>query len=154
MSADFSELIALSDTLKVAKKQMPRFLRTLIQQEGLYAVEQAKTITQQEHIFNTGDYMRNWDVGKPHRFGNRYFIRFFNNLHYAIHLEYGTRGHYVPGYWEGNQFVYKKGFPGGVYMRAQPGHFVMRRAIERTKTTQEARLKRKIDKYFQEAIPE
>lgn len=153
MKIDVTELMALSDNLKVAKKKAPDFLRTLIQQEGLYAVKQAKTITRNEHIVNTGDYMRNWDIGKPRRFGNRYSIRFFNNLHYAIHLEYGTRGHFAPGYWQGKQFIYDPLYPSGTYFPKQPGHFVMRNAIKRTQTTQEARLKRKINKYMREMIP-
>ena len=153
MSANLTALQAYCESLEALQDKFLEVMLKLVKQEGLYAVRQAKTITQQEHIFNTGDYMRNWEIGEPIVSGNQYSVEVHNNLHYAIHLEYPTRGHYVPGYWQGNLFIYQPGFPGGVYMRAQPGHFVMRRAIEQTKTTQDARLRRKIDKYFREAIP-
>lgn len=153
MSADLSALQAYCEALENLQDEFPAMMLKMVKQEGQYAVRQAKTITQQDNIINTGDYLRNWEIGEPVGSGGRYSVEVHNNLHYAIHLEYGTRGHFVPGYWEGNLFVYQPGFPGGTYFPKKPGHFVLRRAEQRTKTTQEARLKRKVSKYLREMIP-
>lgn len=153
MSADLAALQAYCEALEALQDQFPAMMLNMVRQEGQYAVRRAKSITQQEHIINTGDYLRSWEIGEPVISGDSYAIEVHNNLHYAIHLEYPTRGHYVPGYWEGNLFIYQPGFPGGTYFPKKPGHFVLRRAEQQTKSTQNARIRRKVNKYLREAIP-
>ena len=158
MSVDNSELIAFQQSLEKLIKDVPTVMNKLTVDEGRYARDQARKICKEEHIVNTGDYRRSWDSGKKAlRVGNSYKIDVFNNLDYAKHLEYGFRSHFVPGHWDGSTFVYQPGDPlGGMYV-GKPGsfvrgHFTMKRAIKRTRVSQDARLKRKIEKVIKESL--
>lgn len=162
MSVDNSELMAFQNQIQALKDDIPEIMDTLAVGEGRYARDQARKICKEENIANTGDYRRNFKSGtKAIRAGNSYKIDVFNNLDYAKPLEYGFRSHFVPGHWEGRSFVYmpndpqggmimpgKKKAPSG-YMR---GKFVLRRAIRRTKTTQAARLNRKMDRIIRQRM--
>ena len=98
---------------------------------------------------NTGDYRRNWKSDQTaKRAGRRYIVRFYNPLDYAGHLEHGFRSHFVPGHWEGHTFVYNRDDPeGGMFVGPKGGyvrgHFTMKRAVKRTKDSQQARVSRK-----------
>ena len=42
-------------------------------------------------------------------------------MEYASYVEYGHRqrpGRFIPGYWEGNQFIYQKGAKEGMVLKA------------------------------------
>ena len=148
MSVDNSELMAFQNQIQALKDDIPEIMDSLAVGEGRYARDQARKICKEENIVNTGDYRRNFKSGtKAIRAGNSYKIDVFNNLDYAKPLEYGFRSHFVPGHWEGNSFKYQRNDPdGGMYVGPAGGyvrgHFTLRRAIRRTKTTQAARLNR------------
>ena len=76
-----------------------------------------------------------------------YKIDVFNNLDYAKPLEYGFRGHFVPGHWDGKSFVYQPKDPqGGMFVHSLiPGHYTLERAVNATKRTQNARLQRRFE---------
>ena len=143
MSVDNSELLAFQNQIQALKDDIPEIMDSL-------AVG--------ENIVNTGDYRRNFKSGtKAIRAGNSYKIDVFNNLDYAKPLEYGFRSHFVPGHWEGNSFKYQRNDPdGGMYVGPAGGyvrgHFTLRRAIRRTKTTQAARLNRKMDRIIRQRM--
>lgn len=156
MSVDKRGLEQLQHTLEQIRRDMPDFMDQLVVQEGEVAVREAKSICTEDHISpsekgSTGDYRKNWACDKKaQRAGRIYRVGIFNNLVYAKHLEYGFRGHFVPGHWEGNSFVYNPGDPkGGMYVPYQRGRFVLKRAMHRVKVTQEARLQRKTDKWLE-----
>lgn len=158
MSVDNSELIAFQQSLEKLIKDVPKVMNKLAVDEGRYARDQARRICKEDGIVNTGDYRRNWSSGdRALQVGNSYKIDVFNNLDYAKHLEYGFRSHFVPGHWEGSTFVYVRNDPqGGMYV-GKPGsfvrgHFTMKRAIKRTRVSQDARLKRKIEKAIKESL--
>lgn len=99
-------------------------------------------------IINTGDYRRNFNSSsKAIRIGTAYKIDVFNNLDYAKPLEYGFRGHFVPGHWDGKSFVYQPKDPqGGMFVHSLiPGHYTLERAVNATKRTQNARLQRRFE---------
>ena len=107
------------------------------------------------------------DGTPPRKRGNSYEIDFYNNLDYAKHLEYGFRGHFVPAEHLNQAFInrykravnknrkkqklkrvnWKKQPFKGIYVGGKNGYvkgrFVLRRATQKTKTTQNARLTRK-----------
>ena len=66
---------------------------------------------------------------------------------YAKPLEYGFRGHFVPGHWDGKSFVYQPKDPqGGMFVHYLiPGHYTLERAVNATKRTQNARLQRRFE---------
>ncbi len=154
MSVDNSELVAFAAAIQALKDDVPDILDSLAVGEGMYARDQARKICKQDGIVNTGAYRLNFKCGKKAiRHGKAYKIDVFNNLDYAKHLEYGFRGHFVPGHWDGSSFVYQPKDPeGGMYVKFNPGHFVLRRAIKRTKTTQAARLDRKMNRIIQNRL--
>lgn len=148
MAVNHDGLINLEQALKQLEEDIPVIMDKLVVEEGRYARDQAVKICRQKNIHRTGHYMRGFDYGrKAIRAGMNYKIDVFNNVEYAKHLEYGFRGHWVPGRWEGKSFVYMKGYrDGGMYVPFTPGHFVLKTAIDYTKKTQDARLERKYQK--------
>lgn len=165
MSFDFHELTEFRERLDALKDDIPEIMSQLVIGEGVYAVKQARSICTEDGIVNNGTYRMNFHAGnkalmdpgrKMHdgspvqRNGTNYKIDVYNNLDYAKHLEFGFRSHFVPGYWSGHTFVYQPGFHGGMYVGPYNGfvrgHFTLRRAVRRTKQTQDARLGRKMDR--------
>ena len=158
MSVDNSELVAFQNQLQALENDIPEIMDQLAVGEGRYARDQARKICKEEGIVNTGDYRRNFKSGtKAIRAGRAYKIDVFNNLDYAKPLEYGFRSHFVPGHWEGSSFVYQKNDPEGGMFVGLPGgfvrgHFTLLRAVKRTKTTQAARLNRKMDRIINDRL--
>lgn len=158
MSVDNSELVAFQNQLQALENDIPEIMDQLAVGEGRYARDQARKICKEEGIVNTGDYRRNFKSGtKAIRAGRAYKIDVFNNLDYAKPLEYGFRSHFVPGHWEGSSFVYQKNDPEGGMFVGSPGgfvrgHFTLLRAVKRTKTTQAARLNRKMDRIIKDRL--
>lgn len=158
MSVDHTELLAFQNHLESLENNIPEIMDQLAVGEGRYARDQARRICKEETIVNTGNYRRNFKSGdKAIRAGSSYKIDVFNNLDYAKPLEYGFRSHFVPGHWDGNSFVYTKKDPeGGMYVGPYGGyvrgHFTLRRAIKRTKTSQAARLNRKMDRIIRDRL--
>lgn len=158
MSVDNSELVAFQNQLQALENDIPEIMDQLAVGEGRYARDQARKICKEEGIVNTGDYRRNFKSGtKAIRAGRTYKIDVFNNLDYAKPLEYGFRSHFVPGHWEGSSFVYQKNDPEGGMFVGPPGgfvrgHFTLLRAVKRTKTTQAARLNRKMDRIIKDRL--
>lgn len=158
MSVDNSELVAFQNQLQALENDIPEIMNQLAVGEGRYARDQARKICKEEGIVNTGDYRRNFKSGtKAIRAGHAYKIDVFNNLDYAKPLEYGFRSHFVPGHWEGSSFVYQKNDPEGGIFVGPPGgfvrgHFTLLRAVKRTKTTQAARLNRKMDRIINDRL--
>ena len=114
MSVNNSEMIAFQKALEALQNDIPEIMDRIVVQEGMYARDQARKICKEDGIVNTGNYRRNFKSGtKAIRAGNVYKIDVYNNLDYAGHLEYGFRGHWVPGYWDGGSFVYVKGYREG-----------------------------------------
>jgi hypothetical protein len=155
---DNSELVAFQNQLQALENDIPEIMDQLAVGEGRYARDQARKICKEEGIVNTGDYRRNFKSGtKAIRAGRAYKIDVFNNLDYAKPLEYGFRSHFVPGHWEGSSFVYQKNDPEGGMFVGPPGgfvrgHFTLLRAVKRTKTTQAARLNRKMDRIIMDRL--
>lgn len=158
MSVDNSELVAFQAQLQALENDIPEIMDQLAVGEGRYARDQARKICKEESIVNTGNYRRNFKSGtKAIRAGRSYKIDVFNNLDYAKPLEYGFRSHFVPGHWEGSSFVYQRNDPEGGIFVGPPGgfvrgHFTLLRAVKRTKTTQAARLNRKMDRIIKDRL--
>lgn len=152
---DLTQYIQQLETLKA---DIPAIMSKIAAGEGAYAVKLARLICKNDNVINTGAYRRNWQSDKTaKRSGRRYIVRFYNPLDYASHLEYGFRSHFVPGHWEGHTFIYGRNDPkGGMYVGPKGGyvrgHFVLKRAVKRTKDTQKVRVERKIMKEIKKKL--
>ena len=134
--------------LVALQADLPEIMDKLVVEEGLFAVKQARRICTEENIVSSNAYRSNFMCGtKAIRVGSNYKIDVFNNLDYAKPLEYGFRGHFVPGHWDGKSFVYQPKDPqGGMFVRSLiPGHYTLERAVNATKRTQNARLQRRFE---------
>lgn len=162
--SDTRDLQAFTTALQMLQADVPEMLNQLAVGEGAYAARQARDICKQEPgLINTGQYRLGFKAGTTaRRSGRAYQIDVYNGVDYAKHLEYGFRSHFIPGKWEGNTFVYipgykpPKGEPAGMYVGPPGGYvrgrYVMKRAVLRTKKTQEARLKRKMQRMVQDRL--
>lgn len=160
MSVKKTDLVNYIQQLQTLKNDVPEIMDEIAVGEGVYAVKQARLICKNDvpDIVNTGDYRRNWKSDrKAKRSGRRYIVRFYNPLDYAGHIEHGFRSHFVPGHWDGNTFVYNRDDPeGGMFVGPKGGYvrgrFTMKRAVKRTKDTQQARVNRKIDRAIKQRM--
>ena len=173
---DFKELEQFRDNLLAMKEDAPKIIEELLIGEGVYAVRQAQNIAKKEKMYDTGAYIANFHAGNkamqmgesrneydgapPRKKGNFYEIDFYNNLDYAGHLEKGFRSHFVPA--KHLSGYYRSKFPNGMWVGPRPkkkgeiayqeGKWVLKRAIKRTQTTQNARLTRKWERKVREYV--
>ena len=148
MGMKLDGLANFGKALVALQADLPEIMDHLAVGEGRFARDQARKICTEENIINTGDYRRNFKrSSKAIRTGTAYKIDVFNNLDYAKPLEYGFRGHFVPGHWDGRSFVYQLKDPqGGMFVHSLiPGHYTLERAVNATKRTQDARLQRRFE---------
>ena len=148
MGMKLDGLANFGKALVALQADLPEIMDHLAVGEGRFARDQARKICTEENIINTGDYRRNFkSSSKAIRTGTAYKIDVFNNLDYAKPLEYGFRGHFVPGHWDGRSFVYQPKDPqGGMFVHSLiPGHYTLERAVNATKRTQDARLQRRFE---------
>ena len=109
MGMKLDGLANFGKALVALQADIPEIMDKLVVGEGRFARDQARKICTEENIINTGDYRRNFNSSsKAIRIGTAYKIDVFNNLDYAKPLEYGFRGHFVPGHWDGKSFVYQE----------------------------------------------
>ena len=151
MGMKLDGLANFGKALVALQADIPDIMDKLVVGEGRFARDQARKICTEENIINTGDYRRNFNSSsKAIRIGTAYKIDVFNNLDYAKPLEYGFRGHFVPGkYLSG---TYRKKFPNGMYVKFTPGKYTLERAVEATKRTQDSRLERELNKEIKKRL--
>lgn len=61
-----------------------------------------------------------WAIIPVGQRGTHYTIALINNLVYASYVEYGHRqtpGRFIPGYWQGDRFVYDTNAQGGMVLK-------------------------------------
>lgn len=122
---DFREFEQLAEAFQKAldDRVIERFIQEFITEIGMRVLRKVKKRTP----VNNGELRRMWKIGTVERRGNSYVVEIFNNLEYSSFVEYGFRSHWVPGYWEGNTFVYdpgykpEKGEPAGMYVGPKDG---------------------------------
>ncbi|ALA07353.1 hypothetical protein OSIRIS_12 [Brevibacillus phage Osiris] len=104
-SFDMGDFERLAKAFQKANDErvVERFIRDFLL-EMAYRAE--RKIKKRTVVGPTGDLKKSWRVGKIEKRGNNYMVEIFSNLDYASFVEYGFRSHWVPGRWEGNQFVY------------------------------------------------
>lgn len=154
---DYRELKEFKKKLEKAKDGLPDKLGEMAVAEGVKFVKEAQRIVDNERIYASRNYKRSFhsdDTAKVE--GNKITVGVGNLANYASFVEKGFRSHFVPGYWQGNVFVYDRNAKGGMYVGPYKGVFegrwVVKRALHTISLTQNARLKRKIKRYIEETL--
>ena len=154
---DCKELKDFKKRLEKVKKELPNKLEEMAVSEGVKFVKEATKIVDREKIYASRNYKRSFhsdDKAKVE--GGKITVGVGNTANYASFVEKGFRSHFVPGYWQGNVFVYDRNAKGGMYVGPYKGVFegrwVVKRALHTVKLTQNARLKRKIEEYLKQEL--
>lgn len=115
--ADFEQLKRLNDRLeKLSKVDMDAFYRTAAKDLAGRLLSKVKKRTPVVY----GNLRDAWAVMPVGRRGDHYTVVVLNNLRYASYVEYGHRqqpGRFIPGYWEGERFVYDPEAEGGMVLK-------------------------------------
>lgn len=132
MGVDYSELIKFRDNLVRMDKEWDKFIEKFLLDCALRVLAETKKNT---HVIT--NHLRNsWQLTKVTRSGDTLRIEIFNPLYYASYYEHGhkqTPGRYVPGYWQGQQFIYDPKSKEGMVLKQSwvEGHFTCDLAIAR-----------------------
>lgn len=98
-----------------------------------------------------------WAVMAVGHRGDRYTVVVINNLRYASYVEYGHRqepGRFIPGYWEGERFVYDPDAEGGMVLKNPwvEGRFMLTISTQELEQQAPAILERKLYKFLKECL--
>lgn len=128
ISVNFADLKIFRDQLKRAGEgEVSAFAREFLTEMAWRALREIKKFTP----VNTGLLRNSFQIGEILESNDGTFsVEVYTDIEYALHVEYGTKGHFVPGYWQGKNFVYDPAAKTGVYFKAQPGRFMMKIGIE------------------------
>jgi hypothetical protein len=115
--ADFKQLERLNDRLqKLSKVDLDAFYMSAAKDLAARLLSKVKKRT--PVVYGT---LRNaWAVMPIGKRGDHYTVVVLNNLVYASYVEYGHRqqpGRFIPGYWEGERFVYDPDAEGGMVLK-------------------------------------
>ncbi|MED3799953.1 MULTISPECIES: HK97 gp10 family phage protein [Lysinibacillus] len=140
---EFSEFRNLTDRFETAinSAQVEAFMRECLLDLAKKLWRKTRTKTP----VNTGLLRGKWEIGSITKQGHIYEIEVFNDEEYAEFVENGFKSHWVPGYWEGNQFVYDKDAKTGMQV-GTPGGFVQGRFMLKLS---EQELEREMDRFLQ-----
>lgn len=124
--------------LKKLQKRMQKFEK--VDAEAL-CIEIAKNLAQRVYRsavkrtpVKSGELRRAWSVSEVVNVGGAtYEIEIINSMEYASYVEYGHRqqpGRFVPGYWQGNEFIYDPDSNTGMVLKVSwvKGRFMLTKA--------------------------
>ncbi len=144
MSVDAKQLGAWREHILAAAVGLPAEAARMANGEGRYAREKAAAVCGQKKAVDTGRYRDGFaaaDCVTSGRAGNgMYTIRFFNDVEYAVYLEYGFRSHFVPEAYLAGSASGKGGIFVGEKGGYVPGRFVFREACADVAETRFARI--------------
>jgi hypothetical protein len=89
---NFDELRRLAKNLKDMEKELPKFFEECVREIALRLL--AKVVLRTP--VKTGELRRGWTIGRIQRINGGWQVDVFNPVLYAIYVEYGHRGVYVP----------------------------------------------------------
>ena len=148
MSVDSSQLRDFAEGLNRVRQDLPELMKKLVVGEGVYAVSQAKKICKDENIIRTGNLRRSFHTDPaPRVSGSIVSIDVHNSADYASHVEYG---HLAVGRGGGSLRDRRRAaMHAGRFVR---GKYILTRAVQLTKNTQQRRIDRKLRRFFNESI--
>lgn len=115
--ADFRQLKALQKKIdKLSKVDFDRFYTEAAKDMAGHLLNKVKKRTPVIY----GKLRDAWAVLPIERQGDQYVITVINGLRYASYVEYGYRqqpGRFIPGYWDGERFIYNPDEEGGMVLK-------------------------------------
>lgn len=152
--ADFEQLKRLNARLeRLSRVDFDGFCRTAAKDLAGRLLSKVKKRT--PVVYGT---LRNaWAVLPVGRRGDHYTAVVLNNLRYASYVEYGHRqqpGRFIPGYWEGERFVYAPGAKGGMVLKDSwvKGRFMLTISTQELEQQAPAILEKKLYKFLKERL--
>ena len=88
--------------LKELGEDVPKICKKIAKKGAIHFANEAKRITDNEGLVDTGNYKRNWSAEEKEPVKNTYAIDCENSVDYASYLEYGT-GRGIKGRFVGRQ---------------------------------------------------
>jgi hypothetical protein len=147
---DFKELEALSERMdKLAGADLDAFCTEAAKDLAGRLLNKVKKRTPVVY----GTLRDAWAVMPVGKRGDHYTVVVLNNLKYASYVEYGHRqtpGRYIPGYWEGDRFIYAKGAESGMVLKEPwvKGRFMLTISTQELETQAPAILEKKLYKFL------
>lgn len=148
--ADFEQLKRLNDRLeKLSKVDMDVFYRAAAKDLAGRLLSKVKKRTPVVY----GTLRDAWAVMPIGHRGDHYTVVVLNNLRYASYVEYGHRqqpGRFIPGYWEGERFVYDPEAEGGMVLKDSwvKGRFMLTISTQELEQQAPALLEKKLYKFL------
>lgn len=153
-NADFRQLQALAEKLeRLSRVDFDRFCTKAAKDIAGRLLSKVKKRT--PVVYGT---MRDaWAVMPVGHRGDHYTVVVINNLRYASYVEYGHRqqpGRFIPGYWEGERFVYDPDAEGGMVLKEPwvEGRFMLTISTQELERQAPAILERKLYKFLKESL--
>ena len=91
-SFDFDDMRKLAENLREMEKALPKFFEDCVREIALRLL--AKVVPRTP--VDSGDLRRGWTIGQIQKVKGGWQIEVINPVEYAIYVEYGHRGVYVP----------------------------------------------------------
>lgn len=113
---EFDEMRHLAENVKEMEKGGKQFIENFLYKMALRALAQTKRATP----VDTGDLRAAWYLSGIVWRGDVAMVNLLNPKLYASWVEFGhwqEVGRYIPGHWEGGQFVYEQGADTGMVLR-------------------------------------
>jgi len=89
---DFDEIRRFARNLKELEKALPGFIEECVREVALRLL--AKVVPRTP--VDTGELRRGWTIGQVQRINGGWQVEVINPVEYALYVEYGHRGVYVP----------------------------------------------------------
>lgn len=116
---EFTEVEKLAERFNRAVDQrvIDGFIRDFLLDMAKKAIAKIKPRTP----VNTGLLRNSWMIGNIEKVGNYYQVEIYTDIEYASFVENGFRAHWVPGTWQGRQFVYDRNAKTGMQVGKKGG---------------------------------
>ncbi|MDD4690003.1 MAG: HK97 gp10 family phage protein [Eubacteriales bacterium] len=150
MALDYSGMKNLAKNMNNVEKQYDSFLRHFLLLMGLRVIAQTKKLTP----VRTGNLRNRWELSEVFKQGDSLVIVIYNPVEYASFVEDGHMQYrrWVPGTWQGDQFMYQAGSKEGMMLRTKfvPGVHMARISITKIENEIPQRYQRALNKFLKD----
>ena len=126
VSIDVSDMVAFFDKMKSAKGDFKKELETWLDAMGQEFLEEVQNQIISRNAMNSRLLLHSFEKGDSNNFWSidlgALCLEVGSTLDYAIWVNNGHHqkpGRFIPGHWEGNEFVYTPGEKSGMVLKAE-----------------------------------